>query len=66
MALRRSTISNCRPIAKTASLAECQDTPSPAATRAIGIRSITTLFDNAHITACVDSSALGAAAAVVS
>jgi len=36
-----------------------------AAIRAIDIRSMTTLF-NAHITACVESFALGAAAAVVS
>jgi hypothetical protein len=46
-------------------LTVCQDTPSPAAIRAIDIRSVTTLF-NAHITACVESFALGAAAAVVS
>jgi hypothetical protein len=46
-------------------LTVCQDTPSPAAIRAIDIRSMTTLF-NAHITACVESFALGAAAAVVS
>jgi hypothetical protein len=40
------------------------DTPSAAAIRAIDIRSMTTLF-NAHITACVESFALGAAAADV-
>src|SRR5947209_11134382 len=48
-----SAISNWWPVARTASLAVCQDTPSPAAIRAIDIRSMTTLF-NAHITACVE------------
>jgi hypothetical protein len=58
-----SAISNWWPVARTASLTVCQDTPSPATIRAIDIRSMTTLF-NAHITACVDGFALGAAAAV--
>lgn len=60
-----SAISNWWPIARTAPLTVCQDTPSPAAIQAIDIRSMTTLF-HARITACVESVALDAAAAVVS
>jgi hypothetical protein len=60
-----SAISIWWPVARTASSTVCQDAQSPAAIRAIDIRSMTTLF-NAHITACVESFALGAAAAVVS
>ncbi len=60
-----SAISNWWPVVRTASLTVCQDTPSPAAIRAVDIRSMTTLF-SARITACVESFALGAAAAVVS
>jgi len=46
-------------------LTVCHEAPSEAATRAIDSRSMTTDF-SAHSTACRDSFARGAAAAVVS
>jgi len=60
-----SSISSWRPAARTASLAVCQDAPSPSATRAIESRSMTTDF-SAQSTAALLSFDRGAATELVS